>query len=70
METATYSKILAWEIPWTGQPGRSMQLQRVGHNLATKTIKPLCECVCAHRSQIKILFILSTLFYEDLQTGH
>ena len=30
--------ILAWEIPWTEEPDglQSMELQRVGHNLATK----------------------------------
>ena len=27
-EMATHSSILAWEIPWTGEPG--------GHDLATK----------------------------------
>jgi len=33
----THSSILAWEIPWTEDPGRlqSMGLQRVGHGLAT-----------------------------------
>ena len=37
-EMATHPSIPCWEIPWTGEPGRllSMQLQRVGHNLATK----------------------------------
>ena len=32
--TATHSSILAWRIPWTGEPGRlqSMGSQRVGHN--------------------------------------
>ena len=32
--TATHFKILAWEIPWTEEPGRlqSMGLQRVGHD--------------------------------------
>ena len=37
-EMATHSSILAWEIPWTEEPGRiqSMKLQRVGHDLATK----------------------------------
>ena len=31
---ATHSSILAWEIPWTEEPGRlqSIGLQRVGHN--------------------------------------
>ena len=33
-EMATYSSILAWEIPWTEEPGglRSMGPQRVGHD--------------------------------------
>ena len=33
-EMATHSSILAWKIPWTGEPGRlqSMGLQRVGHD--------------------------------------
>ena len=35
---ATHSNILAWDIPWTEEPGRlqSIGLQKVGHNLATK----------------------------------
>ena len=33
-EMATHSRILAWKIPWTEEPGglQSMGLQRVGHN--------------------------------------
>ena len=33
-EMATHFSILAWEIPWTGEPGglKSMRLQRVGHD--------------------------------------
>jgi len=33
-EMAPHSSILAWEIPWTEEPGklRSMGSQRVGHN--------------------------------------
>ena len=36
---ATHSSIIAWEIPWTEEPGglQSMGLQRVGHDLAIKT---------------------------------
>ena len=32
-EMAVYSRIIAWKIPWTEEPGRlqSMGLQRVGH---------------------------------------
>ena len=35
---ATYSNILAWESPWTEEPGRlqSMGSQRVRQDLATK----------------------------------
>ena len=35
---ATHSSILAWEIPWTEEPGggQSMGCKRVGHNLATE----------------------------------
>ena len=37
-EMATYSSILAWEIPWADEPDwlQSMGLQRVGHDLVTK----------------------------------
>ena len=35
---ATHSGILAWEIPWTEEPGglQSMESQRVRHDLVTK----------------------------------
>ena len=35
---ATHSSILAWEIPWTEEPGglQFMGSQRIGHDLATK----------------------------------
>ena len=37
-EMATHSSILAWEIPWTEEPGglQSLASQRVGHNLTPK----------------------------------
>ena len=37
-EMATHSGILAWETPWTGEPGvlQPMGSQRVRHDLATK----------------------------------
>ena len=37
-EMATHSIFLAWEIPWTEEPGglQSMGLQRVGHDWATE----------------------------------
>ena len=35
---ATYSSILAWEIPWTEEPGglQSMGLQKVGYDQLTE----------------------------------
>ena len=38
-EMATHSSILAWRIPWTEEPDglQSMGLQRVRHDLVTKT---------------------------------
>ena len=37
-EMAIHSSILAWEIPWTEEPGglQSMGSQKGGHNLATQ----------------------------------
>ena len=41
-EMATYSSFLAWEIPWTGEPGwlQSMGSQRVGRDWATEYKRP------------------------------
>ena len=37
-EMETHSSILAWEMPWTEEPGglQSMGSQRFGHDLVTK----------------------------------
>ena len=37
-DMATHSSILAWEIPWTEEPGRlqPMVSQQVGHDLVTE----------------------------------
>ena len=37
-EMATHTSTLAWEIPWTGEPGglQFMLSQIVGHDLVTK----------------------------------
>ena len=39
-EMATHSSILAWNIPWTEEPGKlqPMGLQRVWHDLTTGII--------------------------------
>ena len=43
MEMATHSNILAWKIPWTGEPRelQSMGSQRVGHDGETE--QPLTQ---------------------------
>ena len=40
-EMTTHSSSLAWEIPWTEEPGglQFMGSPKVGHNLAAKQIK-------------------------------
>ena len=45
-EITDHSFILAWEIPWTKEPGRlqSMGSQRVGYDLATKQQQILTWC--------------------------
>ena len=53
-EMATHSSILAWEIPWTEEPGglQSMGLKRVRHSLATKQqqhslcMSGICKQLC------------------------
>ena len=42
-EMATYSSILAWEIPWTQEPGglQSMRSHRVRHDLSDSAIERL-----------------------------
>ena len=48
---ATHSSILAWEIPWTEEPGglQSTGSQRVRHDLATQQQQP---CSAVHHSTI------------------
>ena len=42
---ATHSSVLAWRIPWTGEPGglQSVGSQRVGHSRATNTLTSLVQ---------------------------
>ena len=35
-EVATHPSIIAWEIPWTEEPGSPWCCKRVGHNLVTR----------------------------------
>ena len=47
-EMATHSRIFAWEIPWTEEPGRlpSMRSQRVGHDWTAETTNNLGNMHC------------------------
>ena len=66
-EMAPHSSILAWEIPWTEEPGRlqSMGSQRVRHDLAIKRQLRvrfrLCKCT------LRVLFLLSLDFGRKLE---
>ena len=58
-EMEIHSSILAWKFPWTEEPGRqqSQELQRVGHNWATKHTTQ-----STHRNWHCWLVILETLY--------
>ena len=45
---ATHSSILAWEIPWTEEPGglQFMESLRVGHNLEIEHAHTPYNCFC------------------------
>ena len=44
-EMATHSSVLAWEVPWTKEPGglQSMGSQRARHDLATAHARTICQ---------------------------
>ena len=55
-EMATHTSILAWNIPWTEEPGglQSMGSQK-RQNLVTKQQWCVCLCVC-NANRLTILF--------------
>ena len=46
-EMATHSSVLAWEIPWTEEPGGLLESQRVRHDIVTKEQQQLLIKICA-----------------------
>ena len=46
-EMAAHSSILAWEVPWTGEPGELSPWghERIRHNLATEQQQQLINSV-------------------------
>ena len=49
-EMATHFSVLAWEIPWTEEPGwlQSMGLQRIGCDRETKTLTNVPGLHCSY----------------------
>ena len=65
-EMATHSSILAWEIPWTEEPGelQSMGSQRVGHDRVTERacfyLRDTCETTCHHPGTANRFSVMGT----------
>ena len=66
---ATYSRILAWRIPWTEEPGvlQSMGSQRVGHNLGTKqNTKTRQALLNSCHGKFKFCFLELSNFFSNI----
>ena len=63
-EMATHSSILAWEIPWTEEPGglQSRGQERIGHGLVTKQHQRIYIQITYHTFCVSILIWLDILF--------
>ena len=63
---ATHSSILAWEIPWTEDPGglQSLESQRVEHNLATEKKPGITLCFKYLKSDwAYVLYLVMKVFF-------
>ena len=67
-EMATHSSILAWEIPWTEEPGglHSMGSQRVKHDWVTNTHTNHIQCI-HHSVQFSCSVMSDSLRPHELQ---
>ena len=67
-EMATHSSTLAWEIPWTEEPGglQSMGSQRVGHNLVTKPPNPYWDVFTTFSVIVEIHYFIIIFFRDTL----
>ena len=67
-EMAVHSSILAWEIPWTEEPGRlqSMGSQRVRHDLATEQVHCFYSVITLQMSPSSDFFILVIVHFSFL----
>ena len=55
-EMATHSRILAWKIPWTGEPGG---LQYVGLQSGTGLSTPTHTCLASHKYGVLSILVIS-----------
>ena len=74
MEMATHSNILAWRIPWTGEPGglQSMGLPRVRQDWTSNTFLPSVlprRWACCSSSFIQSICLLLASGCADMQEG-
>ena len=64
-EMATHASVLAWEIPWTKEPGglQSMGSQRVRHDLVTQQHykKKKSVTLDTHMEQLVNIFSMSSI---------
>ena len=70
---ATHSSILAWEIPWTEEPGglQSLGSQRIRHDLVTKQQTPELRLPYSRSeslSQVEIREDINTVHIQELHT--
>ena len=70
-ETITHSSILAWEIPWTEEPGQATEhgVTRVGHDLLIKNKREL-DNSDNYSIRKKFAIIFSICCYEKLEIGN
>ena len=65
---ATHSSILAWEIPWTEEPGGLQSLRSQGVRCDSAHVHahpPLCHQLSLHNSdQMCVLSLLWILFFQ------
>ena len=71
-EMATHSSILAWEIPWTEDPGglQSLGSQRVEHNLATEHKPGITLCFRYLKSDwAYVIYLVMKFFLQKSISG-
>ena len=66
-EMATHSRILAWEIPWTEEPGglQSVGSQRVRDSWATKTATTIKNSTLDADIMAVFIFHILKKFYKQ-----